>query len=92
MCVCVTVFTAIHGYPTAKCFVMCIKDRLPDRRHSCLNLHTCVINFSQSVSQSVSLSTSAKRHEQVFPSKYEVNLCGTIGLHFGHKLTVDTGG
>ena len=46
-----TVFAAIYDYPTVKCFVICTKDRLPDR-HSCLNLHPCVIKFSQSVSQS----------------------------------------
>ena len=51
----VTVFAAIHGYPTVKCFVICIKDRSPDR-HSCLNLHPCVIQFSQSVSRSLSQS------------------------------------
>ena len=47
--VCVTVLAAIHSYPTVKCFVSCIKDRLPDG-YSCLNLHPCLIKFSQSVS------------------------------------------
>ena len=28
---CVTVFAAIRGYPTVKCFVIGFKDRLPDR-------------------------------------------------------------
>ena len=49
--------SAIHGYPTIKCFVICIKDRLPNR-HSCLNLHPCVIKFSQSVSLPLSVSLS----------------------------------
>ena len=47
-------FAAIYGYPTVKCFVICIKDRLPDR-HSCLNLHPCLMKFSQSVSLNLSV-------------------------------------
>ena len=56
---------------TVKCFVICIKDRMPDR-HSCLNLHPCVIKFSQSVSQSLSLSLMQTR-SNVFYIYYSWN-------------------
>ena len=37
-----------NGEHCSFCFAQCFRDRLPDR-HRCLNLHPCVIKFSQSV-------------------------------------------
>ena len=63
-------------------FVICIKDRLPDRL-SCLNIYPCVIKV-QSVSQSVSLSLSVSDSFDLFLFRF----CLFFRPLLSHKIAV----